>query len=318
MIIAVVPQKVKGEIVRVGIVGFVGSIWVCGRKPKLATSRVNLNHVVALRIMQMTPVESRWKVTATSYTFIAEPTVVCVVLDVANSSEDELGCLVTLSDDSAPLACDLDSFARSWPELSIDAKASPLAGLYGARQTKGRKKRAVPEKKGDVGAGDGDAAKSKADKSSKKESEKKNAKGKSAKAAKAKKHGVDFKFAKKLKKAKEMITIKFAPENLAKSKTGCQLIENAMKELLALDFAKFANNPAFSKKDDGCNLNHPQCSGVPWSKIQAHAFAFFKLEPFVCAHMFSFFLTISHLFCIVLHCFAMFCFILLSCWGFDS
>lgn len=280
MIIAVVPQKVHGAIVRVGIVGFVAGIWISAKKPKLATTCVNINHVIALRILQMAPDdtdESRWRVTSISYSCIAEPTVVCAVLDTVDSTQDEVGCLVTLSGDSTALASDLETFARVWPELSVEGKGNQLAGLYAARGNKGRKKRAVP----DAGDGDGHGTKPKAAKkvTKKKGTEKKKASGKSDK---AKGHGVDFKFGKKLKKAKEMITIKFAPENLVKNKTGKQLIQNAMNELRALDNAKFAGNTAFSKEDHTCNFTHPSCNGVPWSKIEANAYAFFKLQPFAC------------------------------------
>lgn len=250
IVIAVIPQKNQGSMVRVASVSMVASIWVASKKPKLTTAMVSLNHVVAMRVIEMLWDESlsMWRADDRSIASIVEPAVVFAVLDVEKQMTDVNGCLVQLSESSEALVQEREMLAKKWPQVGSGA----LGGHYCAREKKGRKRR-NPES--------GPTAESKKGPKTKKDAAK--SKGKTV----------------KLKKPKKMALLKFEPANIQKNANGKALIQKMLNRLRKLDIDKFDQNALFTQTEaPTCKLNFPPCHGMEWSLIEENCLRFFKLQ----------------------------------------
>ena len=93
MVLAMIPKKIDGSMKQALMVCYVTSIWISPRKPKLATNKVSMNYVVALRVLEMYPHEASkmWLADAVSTAWVLEPTAVATILDVDHVLESENG-----------------------------------------------------------------------------------------------------------------------------------------------------------------------------------------------------------------------------------
>lgn len=93
VVLAMIPKKIDGSMKQALMVCYVTSIWISPRKPKLATNKVSMNYVVALRVLEMYPHEASkmWLADAVSTAWVLEPTAVAAILDVDHVLESENG-----------------------------------------------------------------------------------------------------------------------------------------------------------------------------------------------------------------------------------
>lgn len=280
VVLAMIPKKIDGSMKQALMVCYVTSIWISPRKPKLATNKVSMNYVVALRVLEMYPHEASkmWLADAVSTAWVLEPTAVAAILDVDHVLESENGLRIMLSSASCDLVNKKEELEKDWPKAGDGKKA---AGLYITRPRKARKKGpkkqkvAESDKEADDQKEEPDKSKKhKGKKMKKTEENEENSKSDGEKDAKK-----STKFL-KLKKAKAPTeTPDFAAANILKNGTGKSLIEDYMGKLKAKDEEAFPDSLLFSKENSSCKLNLPKVYGKEWSKIQTTAFEYFKQLP---------------------------------------
>ena len=119
--IAIVPKKFRGRIVRAAIVGMVMSVWTGTKQPKLTTTAASINHCAAIRIVEMTPssqiISTKFECNELSNTFMLQPHSIAALLEVADVQDTSERMHLTVSDGSALLIADMDSLPEWWPEI---------------------------------------------------------------------------------------------------------------------------------------------------------------------------------------------------------
>ena len=257
-----IPQKIDGLMKQSLMVCYVTSIWISPRKPKLATQKVSMNYVVALRVLEMTHQDqSKMLISdAVSTSWVIEPTSVAALLDVDHVLENDNCLRVVLSSASHELVDKKAELEKEWPKADDGTKAE---GLYITRPRQAKKKKVAKSgAEGDAGDQKGKSKKSKKNKTQTQE-EKPDAEKK--------------KKVLKLKKAKALTEIPdFVAANLVKTGAGKKIIEDFMDKLKAKDAEVFPSSVLFSAADSTCKLNLPKVYGKSWSRIQFAAFEYFK------------------------------------------
>ena len=177
MVLALIPKKVEGSMTQSLAVCYVTSIWISPRRPRLATNKVSMNYVAALRVLEMSYQEASklWYADAVSTAWVLEPTAVAAILDVDHVLENENNLRIVLSAASCDFVNKKEELEKDWPKEAFDVKKA--AGLYITRPRKARKK-AVPKKgKGSKADDDAEVEKGKSKKHKKTKKGKKNQRG---------------------------------------------------------------------------------------------------------------------------------------------
>ena len=267
--------KGRDHAVREAVVCMVLTVWRTGKKAKLSTSAISMDHCCALRAVEL-KLQSRegdevpkWMCNEKSKTWVLDPQACAAVLDVEASKDKADGCEVELTHESQVLTSDFEKVLASWP-------GNPGSSLYSSRKRKrGPKKAAEAEGEDAVEEKPG---KKKAEKGKSKNKNKKNKKDKKDKKDGKKKHGKKggektekHKTVKAAHLKKKKIEIEMNPENFRKNKRGTQLIVQEMLKLKEMDAALHPKDPWFSHEGDLCLIKGQKFQGVPWKDFERFA-----------------------------------------------
>ena len=116
---ALTPHKRGTE--REACVSMVMSVWMSVKKPKLSTSPIPLEHVVALRVATMTPNavggDQHWSCDAECKTWVIRPQSVVGVLGIESCEKGLEHTSVKLTEDSVELLEQLRAVQDWWPHF---------------------------------------------------------------------------------------------------------------------------------------------------------------------------------------------------------
>lgn len=268
------------------LLGMVTSIWKNNKQPKLVTSALPLQHVVAFRCTELLPMDrsvSSWYAKEDSCAWVLKPETLVAVLATAPHENavalkaDNLQ--VQLSGESVAMLDDLKSVEEWWPQLEEDeGDTARASGLFTSRR---KRKRA---------SGDANRAKSAKHQEQACEKTKKNSKEK-------------YKLKTSLlKRARREKQVTFEPKNCRRNGNGPLLVTQTMMKLRKLEETKFGGNGGTIlcfDVDGKCSVTHPKCEGMLWEDVAKKAHDFFCAEClnsdsvqvcyFIPSHIFSFY-----------------------------
>eukprot|EP00435_Cladocopium_sp_Y103_P048643 s210_g14.t1 len=272
VVLAMIPKKHATCSTRNLLVCYVTSIWISPRKPKLATSKVSMNYVAAVRVLEMTfqKTSKLWAADSASIAWVLEPTAVAAILDVDHVLENENSLRVVLSSACNELLDKGEELEKTWPSSETgEGGKKKASGLYVTRPRKARKK-TVRKKKNEKGqkgnSKKGKGEKEKAGEENEEASEENEEAGEENEKSDTEKpeeksdgeKPAPSKFS-KLKKAKKPTELpEFAASNILKTGTGMKLIEEYMSKLKAKDEEAFPASHLFCQGTDICKLNLPK------------------------------------------------------------
>ena len=247
VVVALVP-KFRGGGCKT-CVGIVTAVWMCVKKPRLATTSIPIDHAVAVRIIEMTNPKpnqpTSFECNGNSNAWVVLPQSVIAVLDLDGYEQAIEKYSVNITQTSVDLLGSLSDLPEWWPTLDedvvvADKKKKPHHPLLFVHRQGRRRARAKA------------TAKAKA----------------SAKKVKV--------FVKKVKKADAEIPAETA--NFRRTVRGDTLIRQMMEKVRVMDCKIFAANPLFSMEGNTCRLNTEKCKDKPWSSFAELAPAFFRAE----------------------------------------
>lgn len=255
-------KQSSGPRVQTACVGLVLTIWKCAKKPKLATSSVEMKHMVAGRVVVLSPCKEEgeivFRANGTSISTIIRPMSVVSILDCTETQEGQDGVRLKLTPESEALLNCLDSIPEWFPPPDAEAELS-FSNFGGVPRVVRRKRRRPNPKAGKSRMKTGPEKK----KREKKDKKKKRSKGKASPA---------------LQKAITGSDAAFVAENFRKNGAGRQLIRTTLSKLRERDLEKFPSNPLFTPGTEECRLKVAECQGVTWTDLLNRAPEYFTKQ----------------------------------------
>lgn len=117
-------------------VAVVTCVWKSQKKPKLVTTACPLNHLVAFRCFEMSPVPENvasWQTTEASRAWVMKPEALVAVLAPASQESFKMeleGLQVQLSGESIEILDRVSQAASWWPLAVEDVDSKQPGGLY--------------------------------------------------------------------------------------------------------------------------------------------------------------------------------------------
>lgn len=261
MVAVLIPSK-GGRKLEVAVVT---CVWKSQKKPKLVTTACPLNHLVAFRCFEMSPVSdnvARWETTEASRAWVMKPEALVAVLAPASPESFKMeleGLQVQLSGESIQILDQVSTAASWWPLMEEDVNSKQPGGLY------------LPRKRGRAAKAKGGAK----------------AVAKRAKRGMGQDDGVDGvdgdegAGALRLKRSTAK-TITFMEENCTRTADGRVLVEQMMVRLKQMEQRNFPDHSPVFDQDGKCQVRHDKCKGVSWEDILANAFSYMCAEYLSC------------------------------------
>ena len=262
-VVAVVPHRTKGGLVRKAVVGLVMTVWVSSKKPKLISGGgVPINHVLAFRLVHFTEDaegSGKWVSNNSHHSWILKPTAIVAVLDVAAFNDGPDGSTLGFTSACLQWLDDLPHIPSWFPaeisefgDVLEDERFLPRQGRRGKGKGKG---------KGGKGKKNGGAEQG---------GEKPEIKKKKVKFAQV---------SKRLRKRKILEDLPFEVSNIRKNEEGRRLIANKLRQIKLSDGEVFSSQPLFMGDPETCRLKIGCSYGTLWSEIVNGAFSYFKALP---------------------------------------